>query len=737
MKKAIAALTAVLIILACIFSLTGLGPIAPVQESLKLGLDFQGGVYVVMEAQTKATGEELADLMERTQSIIENRVNQMGLSEPVVTVEGENRIRVELPGAENAEDAIKTIGKTAQLLFLLGNGSVVLDGSMVKDAYLTQGQTGLPAVGLEFNSDGAKAFAEATKQASSGKIFNINTGVTDRAIYISLDDKIISNPQANTPITDGKAVIEGNFTTEEAIELVQLIRGGALPVNLVEVETSVIGPNLGIDALQSSVIAGAVVIGLVLIVMLVFYYGMGIVANVALLLYVVATFWVLALFAAVLNLPGIAGIILGVGMAVDANVIIYARIREEFANGKTLRVAVDGGFKRAFSTVVDSQVTTLIAGLVLYQFGTGPVKGFALTLMISIFISVLTAVVVSQFLLKSMVSGKISPKFFGAQHWMQKITPKLTYIKHRNKLYIFSAAIIVLGLAVGLIRGFNYGIDFTGGTRLHIDMGEVVAVDDIRDIMKENGLEGSVVHSGEGNKEIVIKTTSALDNELRQEVLKDFNAKFGTTEDDVLAIEHFSASVGKMLTNNAVKAVLLASACMLVYIIIRFEWRFGIGAIVALAHDVLMVVAIYGLFNIPINNPFIAGILTVVGYSINDTIVVFDRIRENGRLMKKTRLEELIDTSINQTLVRSLMTSVTTLVAILPLMFMGGKTIREFCVPLIVGILAGALSSVTIASPVYYELAKRGKKSKYVAKTAKKSKKNVLRAAAEQEEAEK
>ncbi len=725
MKRILAAVCAALILLFAVLSVTGVGSFKAVQDRLKLGLDFKGGVTVVMEADTDKTGSELADLMEQTQLVIENRVNQMGLSEPVVTIEGEKRIRIELPGAEDADEAIRTIGKTAQLLFVTGDGNIVVDGSMVKNAGVTQDEMGFPAVSLEFDSVGTSAFAAATEAAYNGKIINAQTGAVDRIIYIILDDKVISNPAVNAVIANGRAIISGGFTSDEAVELARLIRAGALPVDLKEIETSVVGPSLGINSLSSSVTAGVIGVGLVFLIMLIGYYLMGLVADFALLLYVTLTFWILALFSAVLNLPGIAGIVLGIGMAVDANVIIFARVREEYQEGKTIRVAVQSGFKRAFTTVLDAQVTTLIAGVVLYALGTGAVRGFALTLMISIFVSVFTAVIVSRFLLKGLVEGKISPKLLGVE--TKIFCPKVEWIRFRKYFYIAAVAFIVLGCAVGLIRGFNYGVDFSGGTRIQLDMHETVSVDDVQTVLRANGIDGSVVHSGAENKQIIIKTTAALENEARQSLIDSFKTAFGISDGDVLEIEHFSASVGAMLKRNAVKAVLIAAVCMLIYIIIRFEWMMGVGAIVALIHDVLFVFAVYGLFHVPINNPFIAGILTVVGYSINDTIVVFDRIREHRKADEKRNLEDTINLSINQTLTRSIMTSVTTIAAIVPLLIMGGLTITEFCIPLLVGVLAGTVSSITIASPVYYELASRMKKNKYHGAKSKKKKSSPAR----------
>jgi SecD/SecF fusion protein len=719
MKKALAGLLVVIIIAGVITSLMGVGP--TFRDKIKLGLDFKGGVYVVMQAQTNAKGTELAKLMQQTQTVIEGRVNKMGLSEPVVTIEGKDKIRIELPGADNSNKAIQTIGKTAQLQFVLGDGTVVLDGSMVKDASIGKDEQGMNAVDLEFNDAGSKAFEQATSKAYNGEVRNAKTGAVDKCIYIVLDGQVISQPQVNTVISGGKAQITGNFTDEEMTNLAMLIRGGALPVGLKEVETSMIGPNLGIDSLHSSLLAGAIGLGLILVIMLGMYWIMGVTADIALMLYVMLMFWATALLSQVLNLPGIAGFILSIGMAVDANVIIFARIKEEYYNDKSIRVAVDSGFKRALSTIIDSQLTTLIAGIVLYELGTGAVKGFAVTLMLGIVISVLTAVVVTQFLLKETCQFKIfdNPRAFGfgsREHKRLTFKKQFSVMKYRKIFYIVSIAVIVIGLGTTAIRGFNYGIDFTGGTMLTVDMGKTVSVTEVQSVLKADKIQATVVHAGANNQEIIIKTTQSLDNAARQVLLKGMYKEFGISAKDVIDVQQFSASVGNLQTSNAIKAVIIAIIFIFAYVFIRYEWKFATAAIVALLHDILIVIAVYGFFRIPVNTPFIAGILTILGYSINDTIVVFDRVRENLKLTPRAKTDEILDHSINQTLVRSIMTSVMTVIAIVPLHFLGGETLRNFTFPLIVGIACGTGSSILIASPVYYELSKAVNKKKYKGK---------------------
>lgn len=427
MKKVMVILLIIIIAAGWTVSITGaqLGNVAiePVSKQMKLGLDLKGGVYVVLEAVTDAQGEELKELMNQTQQVIEKRVNAMGLSEPSVVIEGEKRIRIDLPGVENASEAISSIGKTAQLEFTDYTGQVILTGKDVKDAGITyQQDSGAPSVSLEMTGEGAKAFQAATskmkmipKPALSDP--NYEEKIAQKIIYIVLDGEVISAPVVDVEIRDGNAVIEGSFTIDEAATLAALIRGGALPVNLEEIQTSVIGPTLGVNSLNQSVFAAIIGIILILLFMLVYYRLPGVSSSIALLLYILAVIWILIGFDAVLTLPGIAGLILSIGMAVDANVIIFERIKEEIRNGKSVRVSVNSGFKRAMTTILDSNVTTLIAGVVLYQFGSGAVKGFAITLMIGILVSLFTAVVITRLLLSvfSDIRGFNKAKFFGVK----------------------------------------------------------------------------------------------------------------------------------------------------------------------------------------------------------------------------------------------------------------------------------------------------------------------------------
>lgn len=417
-KRVMAVLIILILIAGWYVTIFGVGDkVGSIKDYIKLGLDLQGGVYVVLEADTDATGTELTTLMNQTQAVIEKRVNEMGLTNPIVTVEGDNRIRVELPGVDDAESAIETIGTTAQLTFITADGNVILTGDNVKDAGTALNQNGAGyVVTLEFDSTGASLFEEATQSIVNGEITaDEQLGLPSSCIAIILDNEIISYPSVSSVITGGSCQIEGNFTQEEASELAALIRGGALPVNLSEVQTSIVGPTLGMDSLTESVIAAVIGSILVLLLMLLVYRIMGLAADIALMVYILGYLWIIVAFGNVLTLPGIAGMILSVGMAVDANVIIFSRIREEVVKGKTIRVATTQGYKRALATVMDSQITTLIAGVALYEFGSGDVRGFALTLMIGIVISIVTATIFTNIYLQLMAESRIfgTKKFFG------------------------------------------------------------------------------------------------------------------------------------------------------------------------------------------------------------------------------------------------------------------------------------------------------------------------------------
>lgn len=732
-RKVFAILICIVILLGWYVTIFGVGPVKSIKDAMKFGLDIDGGVYVVMEADTDLKGDKLAKAMEQTRAVLNNRVNAMGIAEATVSLEGDKRLRVELPGVDNSQDAIEQIGKTARLRFLLADGTEVLSGDDIKDAGIdTDERHGGYKINLEFTKEGSKKFSDATAKAASGAVTSSSEQIPGNSVIIMLDDEIVTAPTCKEAITTPVCEItsDSGYQKEEASNTAALIRGGALPLSLSEVTSSVQTATIGADALEKSIIAGAIGLGLVFVLMILMYNILGLMADIALLLYVLLVMWIMAGLGSVLTLPGIAGIILSIGMAVDANVIIFARIKEEIARGKTIRAAVSHGFKHALVTVLDAQITTLIAAVVLYEIGSTSVKGFAITLMIGIIVSIFTAVVVSQLFIGLLAESKrfAKNKYFGVNEDgtpKQLLKKKFKFVEKRKIFYCISAAVMIVGLVFSLVRGFNYGIDFTGGTMMQIDMGQKVKVEEVEKSIKEFDLSPSIVLAGDDQEEVIIKTIKALDNKERAEVVETLGKDFGVTENDVLASEQFGPTIGDELKTNAVKSVLIAAVGMLIYIIFRFKsWKYGVSSIAGVIHDCLIMLSIYAIFNITINNPFIAGILTVVGYSINDTIVIFDRIRENRRLYKKNSILDNIDMSVNQTLNRSIMTSLTTLVCMVPMAIMVSTSIREFVIPLMVGVLVGTYSSIFLCSPLLYELSKDEEKSKYVLNNEKKGKKS-------------
>lgn len=713
------------------------------KDNVTLGLDLAGGAYAVLEAKTDAVDEDLAKIMEQTQAVIESRVNEMGLSEPTVTIEAGNRIRVELPGAQDAQSALEAIGQTAQLEFKDAWGKVIVTGADVKDAvYSTDGNSmkNEPGISITFNTKGSEAFYQATKVAMQhkGETVKSEYGEYDGSvIFIVLDDKVLSYPSVNQEIAGGNAFVSGSFTKESASQMAALIRGGSLPVTLEEVNTSIVGASLGADSFDKAILAVIIGILLIIVFMIVVYRLMGVAASIALLLYSVIYIWIFEFFGAVVTLPGIFGILLSIGMAVDANVIIFARIREEIASGKSIRVAVKAGFSRATTTILDSNITTLIAGIVLYQFGTGSVKGFAFTLMLGIIISMLTALLVTRLFVVVLAESKTFSKLslFGAKVKTKEDieafeTKEMPVVSKRKIWYCISLAIIVIGLVTGVARGFNYGIDFTGGTMMQIDLGTASAdLSPIEDIMEGEGYDATVIYAGEDNDQCIIRTSASLDNDAREVVLEKIYDKYKITSDNLMSAEQFGGSVGAETKTSAVKSVIIACILMLIYIAIRFQIRFGVAAILALCVDVLTMIAFYGLFHIEVNSPFIAAILIILGYSINNTIVVFDRVRENQNYNKRTKLNELINLSVKQTLGRTINTSITTIIAVVALLILSTSSLRSYVVPVLLGLVAGTYSSIFVSGSILYDINrlmdKRATTKKENAKRARKAAKQA------------
>lgn len=703
-SKAIAVLVVILAALAglayyasLILSSTGAGA----DMSIPLGLDLSGGVsitYQIMDENPSA--EDISD----TKYKLQKRVESYSTEASVYQV-GDDRITVEIPGVTDANAILEELGNPGSLEFQLSDGTVYMTGDMIENA---QAATTTNSYGnnsyvveLILTDEGAEVFAEVTAE---------NVGNTLPIVY---DGEIISNPVVNSAITGGQAMITGMTTYEQAETLATQIRIGALSLELQELESSVVGAQLGSHAISSSLKAAAIGLVLVMVFMIMMYLVPGVAASIALAIYTGLVIATLYLFEITLTLPGIAGIILGIGMAVDANVIIFARIREEIATGKTVQTSMRIGFQKAMSAILDGNITTLIAAIVLMALGSGTVKGFAYTLMIGIVLSMFSSLAVARWILYALYGiGFKSEKFYGRN----KQRKSIDFIGKKALFFTVSLAVIAVGLigmAVHKANGnhaLNYGLDFVGGTSTTADFGKEYTIEEIENdivplIAEVVGNHDIMANKVEGTTQITIKT-GTLSLEQRTAVNQVLVDNFGIDEDSITS-QSISSTISNEMRSDAIVAVIVSTIFMLIYIWFRFkDIRFGASAIIALLHDVLVVLAVYALARISVGNTFIACMLTIIGYSVNDTIVIFDRIREN--LAKTTgkqtpeMLKEVANVSLTQTLKRSINTSITTFIMVYMLFMLGVSSIREFAMPLMAGLICGAYSSICIATELWY-----------------------------------
>ncbi len=698
-------------------------------KNIVLGLDLAGGVSITYEiVEDGATQQEIDDTINRLQMRVD------GYSpDGVVYQEGSNRINIEIPGVTDANTILEELGQPGALEFLDEDNyekfaageeyEPALTGSDIKAAAAavdTSGTTKEYIVELGFNDEGTKKFAEAT-EANIGNV-----------IYIIYDGQVVSAPVVQAAITGGSAMIDGMSDLEEAEQLAQTIRIGALPLTLTELRSNVVGATLGQDALSSSLKAGAIGIVLIALIMVAVYLLPGVISVLALLAYVVMMLLCLNGFNASLTLPGIAGIVLSIGMAVDANVVIFTRIKEEIGAGKGVKAAIDAGFEKALSAILDGNITTLIAAVVLYVMGTGTIKGFALTLGIGIVLSMFTALVITKSLLKAVYAlGLRNPKLYG----VKKEYKVQGYVKFSRIAYIISFVAIAAGLiALPIFKGkegsaLNYTLEFTGGTAMTVNFEEYYELEDAENdilpvIAKAADISEATiqVQNVKDSNEIVFKTPE-LSVDQRDAVETQLRSDFNVTE---FAIENISGTISSEMQKNAIISVLIATLLMLIYIAVRFDdIKFGAAAVIALLHDVLVVFAIYSIGRLSVGNTFIACMLTIVGYSINATIIIFDRIRENLVLMKSkgSSIEQIVNASISQTFTRTLYSSLTTFVMVFVLYIMGVTSIKEFALTLMAGIICGAYSSVCVTGPLWHLFKTRLVKEKDSKKIAKKGKK--------------
>ncbi|MBQ9828640.1 MAG: protein translocase subunit SecD [Lachnospiraceae bacterium] len=677
-------------------------------KNITLGLDLAGGVSITYEAVDEdPSSADMSDTVYKLQQRV-----QAYSTEAQVYQQGSNRIAVEIPGFYDVDSAMETLGAPGSLIFMEeveGYLSPVCTGDQVVDAQVYSGQDTYGntkySVRLTFNEEGTEAFAEATSR---------NVG---KPIYIVYDGNIISSPNVKQAITGGEAYIEGDFSFQEADVLATSIRLGTLNLELKDISSNVVGAQLGDEAVSTSLKAGIIGVGLVILLLIILYRIMGVAAGIALIFYVLATLLLLNALDITLTLPGIAGVILAIGMAVDGNVIIFSRIKEEIGNGSNVRNAIDAGFKKALSAIIDGNITTLIAAAVLYVMGTGSIKGFAQTLALGIVLSMITALLFTRAILKAFYSmGFTDEKYYGKT----KEKKIIRFVENKRKYFIVSLLLIGAGVVAMLVyngkegKPLNFGLDFTGGTSYNITFDEHISVTSeegqkLRSYIEEAiGTSDVQLQNVTGKNEIVIKT-QVLDTEKRQALMKAIRDNYSIQE-ELTSQDTISGVISNEMRRDAVVSVIIALVCMLVYIFIRFrDWKLSVCSIVPLIHDVLVVIGVYAITRISVGNTFIACMLTIVGYSINATIVIFDRIRENLKKNSSADLATVVNTSITQTLTRSIYTSVTTLITVLALFILGVTSIREFTFPLMCGIICGAYSSVCIAGTLWY-IMKRGKR---------------------------
>lgn len=698
-------LTVVLIALLGFTTVVGIGKKhSGAAENIKLGLDLAGGVSITYQVKDKnPTESEMNDTIYKLQ----RRVEQYS-TEATVYQEGDDRINIEIPGVTNANEILDELGKPGSLEFQTEDGATVVTGADISTATARSIQNKMGnteySVELSLNDEGKEKFAKATEE---------NVGKTIAIIY---DGEVISAPEVNEAIPDGSAHITGNFTFEEAENLASTIRIGGLKLELEELRSNVVGAQLGEQAISTSLKAGAIGLVLVFLFMVFAYYLPGFASSLALVIYTELVMIILNAFEVTLTLPGIAGIILSIGMAVDANVIIFARVKEEIALGKSVRNSLKTGFQKAMSAIVDGNVTTLIAAAVLWLRGSGTVKGFAQTLAIGIVVSMFTALVVTRLIIFAFYAvGLRDEKLY---YHKTKERKSIDFLSKRNICFVVSLALIVAGfvfMGANSARGqgaFAYSLEFEGGTSTTVPFDKDYTIEEIDAeivpvVEKVTGDKNVQTQKVAGTNQVIIKTVT-LELDQREELNKALADGFGVKAEEITA-ENISSTVSSEMRRDAIIAVIVATLCMLLYIWFRFkDIRFATSAVVALLHDVLVVLAFYAAARVSVGNTFIACMLTIVGYSINATIVIFDRIREELHYKTRTTdLKELVNRSITQTLTRSIYTSLTTFVMVAVLFVMGVSSIKEFALPLMVGIVCGGYSSVCITGALWYVMRTR------------------------------
>ena len=692
-------------------------------EYIKLGLDLKGGLSVTYEIQEDDySDKDLEDTKYKIEQRVEAYTNEYSVYE-----DGDKKITAEIPGVTNADEILNALNIEGKLEFLDPDNYTKWSQGQEYEAALTGDDIKNATAGIDSDNGNDNVVQLAFTDEGAQKFADVTAANVGNIVYIIYDNKVVSAPTVQSAITGGSAEINKIGSYEEAEQLATTIRIGALPLTLKQVRSNIVGATLGSDAISTSLKAGAIGIALVFLIMIIVFRIPGLVASFALAFYTILDLLVLNLFNVTLTLPGIAGVILSVGMAVDANVIIFTRIKEELADGKSVKQAVKGGFHNALSAIIDGNVTTLIAALVLGIFGTGTIKGFAITLAIGVVLSVFTALAVSQSLLTALVNlGVTDAKYFGVAR-----EPKKTNFVKAGKFCMLGSLIVIIACFCMMpvnnkSKGspLNFSVEFAGGTSLTVGFDKEYSLSeaekDIVPVIAEAagiGEAGISVQTVSGTNEIVFKMPELSDDGTDDsQMSKVRSARTDKLGADVKEANVISGSVSSEMSKNAIFSVILAAILMLIYIAIRFhDVKFGASAVIALLHDVAMVFCLYIILRLTVGNTCIACLLTIVGYSINATIIIFDRVRENIGVMKpkKATYKDIVNLSINQTFSRTIYTSLTTFVTIFVLYIMGVASIKEFALTLMAGVVIGAYSSVCITGPLwYYMKTKLGKTEK-------------------------
>lgn len=710
--------------------------INPILKDVKLGLDLQGGFEVLYEV--KKLTEDAPDITESmvtdTAGALTKRIDVIGVSEPNIQVESNNRIRVQLAGVEDQDSAREILSTQANLSFRDADDNLILDGSDLKEGKAKgdfNGETNAPVVTLEMEDPNkfGEVTAELSRKPAPDNVLVIwldfEEGVDSYKEEVMKEEPaFVSAPRVSQKINSSNVEISGNFSVEETKELAGILNAGALPVELEEIYSTSVGAQFGEQALNKTIFAGIVGILLIFVFMLVYYRLPGFVAVATLSVYIFLILLVFTKINAVLTLPGIAALMLGVGMAVDANILTYERIREELRVGKSVKTAFDAGAKSSFTAILDANITTLLAAVVLFSFGTSSVKGFALMLIISIMVSFITAVWGSRLLLGLLVnSGVLNGKtgLFGIakKHvhpaYEEVETLDLTtkfdrfdFVNTRKRYFTLSIVLLITGAIVLGIFKLNLGIDFASGTRVEILAEETLTAEEIEAFTESIGHPTSdIVISGDTKNIGVLRYLDEFSQDEITKIQKAIADEYGSEPN----ISTVSSTVGKELVKNAIMALGFAALGIIIYVAFRFEWRMGLAAIIGLLHDAFFMVAIFSIFRLEVDITFVAAVLTIIGYSINDTIVTFDRIRENmnrrNEIKDAKELAEIVNKSLRQTLTRSVNTVLTVIFVVVSLMVLGADSIQNFSIGLLIGLIAGTYSSIYISAQIWFVLKKR------------------------------